>query len=153
MLEDHRTERYTFGLIRIVEKCWNKVYDSAFISHRTLWSELVFFVIVILIKIYNLEKVENLSDRSVQHLLSIFRINLTTQVRQHDVPAGKHALISVKQPRGQLVAIRARPVTQAESSPRELRLWKDCDVVQVRSKTRNGENCMDRDKSETSNDG
>lgn len=57
------------------------------------------------------------------------------QVRQHDVPPGKQALISVKQPRGQLVAIRARPATQAtqaESSPRELRLWKDCDVVQVR---------------------
>lgn len=52
-------------------------------------------------------------------------------VRQHDVPPGKHALISVKQPRGQLVAIRARPAaTQAESSPRELRLWNDCDVVQ-----------------------
>lgn len=54
------------------------------------------------------------------------------QVRQHDVPAGKHALISVKQPRGQLVAIRARSASQAESAPRELRLWKDCDEVQVR---------------------
>ncbi|KZC14511.1 hypothetical protein WN55_06972, partial [Dufourea novaeangliae] len=51
-------------------------------------------------------------------------------VRQHDVPPGKHALISVKQPRGQLVAIRARPATQAESSPRKLQLWKDCDLVQ-----------------------
>ncbi|CAL7941517.1 unnamed protein product [Xylocopa violacea] len=51
-------------------------------------------------------------------------------VRQHDVPPGKHALISVKQPRGQLVAIRVRPATQAETSPRGLRLWKDCDLVQ-----------------------
>ncbi|TGZ51593.1 Uncharacterized protein DBV15_11054 [Temnothorax longispinosus] len=51
-------------------------------------------------------------------------------VRQHEVPAGKHALIHVKQPRGQLVAVRARPATQAEAPPRELRLWQDCDVVQ-----------------------
>lgn len=54
------------------------------------------------------------------------------------MPPGKHALISVKQPRGQLVAIRARPAaTQAESSPRELRLWNDCDVVQVRDRREN----------------
>ncbi|XP_036139984.1 uncharacterized protein LOC118644124 [Monomorium pharaonis] len=51
-------------------------------------------------------------------------------VRQHEVPPGKHALIHVKQPRGQLVAVRARPATQAEAPPRELRLWQDCDVVQ-----------------------
>jgi len=51
------------------------------------------------------------------------------------VPAGKHALIHVKQPRGQLVAVRARPATQAEAPPRELRLWQDCDVVQVRKTT------------------
>lgn len=57
------------------------------------------------------------------------------QVRQHEVPAGKHALIHVKQPRGQLVAVRARPATQAEAPPRELRLWQDCDVVQVRKAT------------------
>jgi len=56
-------------------------------------------------------------------------------VRQHEVPAGKHALIHVKQPRGQLVAVRARPATQAEAPPRELRLWQDCDVVQVRKAT------------------
>lgn len=47
------------------------------------------------------------------------------------MPVGKHALIHVKQPRGQLVAVRARPATQAEPPPRELRLWQDCDVVQV----------------------
>lgn len=148
MLEDHRTE--WFGLICIIEKYWNRVsfyFSSDFTIQISLLRNRHPY------KVYNLERVENLPDRSVQHLLSIFRINLTTQVRQHDVPAGKHALISVKQPRGQLVAIRARPATQAESSPRELRLWKDCDVVQVRSKTRNGENCMDRDKSEKSNDG
>lgn len=51
------------------------------------------------------------------------------------MPAGKHALIHVKQPRGQLVAVRARPATQAEPPPRELRLWQDCDVVQVRKAT------------------
>jgi len=51
------------------------------------------------------------------------------------VPPGKHALIHVKQPRGQLVAVRARPATQAEPPPRELRLWQDCDVVQVRKAT------------------
>ncbi|XP_043269462.1 uncharacterized protein [Venturia canescens] len=51
-------------------------------------------------------------------------------VRQHEVPPGKHALITVRQPRGQLIAVRARPATQAEPPPRELLLWKDCDVVQ-----------------------
>lgn len=51
------------------------------------------------------------------------------------MPAGKHALIHVKQPRGQLVAVRARPATQAEAPPRELRLWQDCDIVQVRKAT------------------
>ncbi|XP_044012328.1 uncharacterized protein LOC122855201 isoform X2 [Aphidius gifuensis] len=51
-------------------------------------------------------------------------------VRQHEVPAGKHALITVRQLRGQLIAVRARPATQAEPPPRELRLWQDCDVIQ-----------------------
>ncbi|XP_048507374.1 uncharacterized protein LOC105683642 isoform X2 [Athalia rosae] len=51
-------------------------------------------------------------------------------VRQHEVPDGKYALISVRQSRGQLVAVRARPATQAEPPPRELRLWQDCDIVQ-----------------------
>lgn len=70
------------------------------------------------------------------------------QVRQHEVPAGKHALIHVKQPRGQLVAVRARPATQAEAPPRELRLWQDCDVVQVR-KASQGENWISCYKFET----
>ena len=48
------------------------------------------------------------------------------------MPKGKHALISVRQPRGQLVAVRARPANQAEPSPRQLRLWQDCDIVQVK---------------------
>ncbi|KAK0171076.1 hypothetical protein PV328_008838 [Microctonus aethiopoides] len=39
-------------------------------------------------------------------------------------------LISVRQPRGQLIAVRARPASQAEPPPRELRLWQDCDIVQ-----------------------
>ncbi|XP_035718354.1 uncharacterized protein LOC118440021 isoform X1 [Vespa mandarinia] len=51
-------------------------------------------------------------------------------VRQHEVPPGKYALISVGQPRGQLVAVRSRPATQGESPPRELHLWQDCDVIQ-----------------------
>ncbi|XP_008558829.1 uncharacterized protein LOC103579250 [Microplitis demolitor] len=51
-------------------------------------------------------------------------------VRQHEIPPGKHALITVRQPRGQLIAVRARPASQAEPPPRELRLWQDCDVVQ-----------------------
>ena len=58
-------------------------------------------------------------------------ILILLQVRQTEVPRGKHALISVRQPRGQLVAVRARPATQAEPPPRKLRLWQDCDIVQV----------------------
>lgn len=37
----------------------------------------------------------------------------------------------MRQPRGQLIAVRARPASQAEPLPRELRLWQDCDIVQV----------------------
>ncbi|XP_024945485.1 uncharacterized protein LOC107272534 isoform X2 [Cephus cinctus] len=51
-------------------------------------------------------------------------------VRQHIIPPGKYALISVRQTRGQLIAVRALPATQAEPPPRELRLWQDCDIVQ-----------------------
>lgn len=54
--------------------------------------------------------------KRIYFLSHTYVYNFTSQVRQHDVPPGKHALISVKQPRGQLVAIRARPAaTQAES--------------------------------------
>ncbi|XP_034934803.1 uncharacterized protein [Chelonus insularis] len=51
-------------------------------------------------------------------------------VRQHEIPPGKHALITVRQPRGQLIAVRARTANQAEPPPRQLRLWQDCDIVQ-----------------------
>ncbi|KAJ8683346.1 hypothetical protein QAD02_019138 [Eretmocerus hayati] len=50
-------------------------------------------------------------------------------IRQHEVPEGKHPLISVRQPRGQLIAVRSKPPTQGEPPPRELRLWDDCDIV------------------------
>ena len=53
------------------------------------------------------------------------------QIRQHEVPEGKHPLISVRQSRGQLIAVRSKPPSQAEPPPRELKLWDDCDVVKV----------------------
>lgn len=54
-----------------------------------------------------------------------------SQVRQHEIPPGKYALISVRQPRGQLVAVQAQPATENERPPRKLSLWQDCDIVQV----------------------
>jgi len=83
------------------------------------------------IEIKNFGQAEYVSDSNRLNDIRARRV----QVRQHEVPPGKHALIHVKQPRGQLVAVRARPATQAEPPPRELRLWQDCDVVQVRKAT------------------
>ncbi|XP_073982377.1 uncharacterized protein isoform X2 [Rhodnius prolixus] len=57
-------------------------------------------------------------------------------VRQQKVPNGKHALISVYQPEGQLVNIRsqsslyARPTQSPNPHLSTLKVWKDCDEVQ-----------------------
>ncbi|XP_011559939.3 uncharacterized protein LOC105390349 [Plutella xylostella] len=68
----------------------------------------------------------------------VYPRNLTCYyaVRQHEVPAGKHALIVVKQPNGQLVSIRsqkalyATPEQDRGNNGRELKVWQDCDEVQ-----------------------
>ncbi|KAL1140628.1 hypothetical protein AAG570_000558, partial [Ranatra chinensis] len=68
----------------------------------------------------------------------VYPRNLTCYyaVRQQSVPQGKHALIAVSQPHGQLINIRsqsalyARP-TQSTSPPlARLKVWKECDEVQ-----------------------
>ncbi|GFG32351.1 hypothetical protein Cfor_10995 [Coptotermes formosanus] len=69
----------------------------------------------------------------------IYPRNLTCYyaVRQHDVPEGKQALIAVRQPKGQLVAIRSQSALYGPSSQqqqqhrsRELKVWSECDDVQ-----------------------
>ncbi|XP_016842459.1 uncharacterized protein LOC100122993 [Nasonia vitripennis] len=64
-------------------------------------------------------------------------------IRQHEVPEGKHPLISVRQPRGQLIAVRSKPPTQGEPPPRELRLWNDCDLVKDHVTIYDGYNTME----------
>lgn len=52
------------------------------------------------------------------------------------MPQGKHALIVVKQPNGQLVSIRSQKALYApsqqnrENNGRELKFWQQCDEVQ-----------------------
>lgn len=67
----------------------------------------------------------------------VYPRNLTCYyaVRQHEVPQGKHALIVVKQPNGQLVSIRSQKAlysTEQErrNNGRELKFWQQCDEVQ-----------------------
>ncbi|KAK6625096.1 hypothetical protein RUM43_005387 [Polyplax serrata] len=69
----------------------------------------------------------------------VYPRNLTCYyaVRQHQVPSGKHAVISVRQPNGQLVAIRSsaslygrNSQQQTDQPVKELRVWSACDEVQ-----------------------
>jgi hypothetical protein len=60
---------------------------------------------------------------------------------QHEVPPGKHALITVKQPKGNLVWIMAgsqqtqqqqpgKTIEKEKTKPK-LQTWDECDVIQV----------------------
>ncbi|CAH1403619.1 unnamed protein product [Nezara viridula] len=57
-------------------------------------------------------------------------------VRQQAIPKGKHALISVYQPEGQLVNIRSQsalyiaPTQTSNSHFKSLKVWEECDEVQ-----------------------
>ncbi|KAG5680520.1 hypothetical protein PVAND_010026 [Polypedilum vanderplanki] len=55
-------------------------------------------------------------------------------VRQHDVPPGKHALITVKQPKGNLVWIMAGSQNSIKNEKEKfkprLQTWHECDFVQ-----------------------
>ncbi|KRG07731.1 uncharacterized protein Dmoj_GI16841, isoform F [Drosophila mojavensis] len=82
----------------------------------------------------------------------IYPRNLTCYyaVRQHDVPHGKHALILVKQPKGNLVWIStqetsatnkmAPPPPSASDKDKKLeprlKTWNDCDYIQENVKTK-----------------
>ena len=62
-------------------------------------------------------------------------------VEQHDVPRGKHALIQVKQPRGNLIWISTQDTTSSKLVPNtnekdkkfepKLKTWTNCDHIQV----------------------
>ncbi|KAK9889675.1 hypothetical protein WA026_007054 [Henosepilachna vigintioctopunctata] len=62
----------------------------------------------------------------------VYPRNLTCYyaVRQHEIPQGKHALITVRQPKGQLVYIRSQSALYGTASTRELKVWDDCNDVQ-----------------------
>ncbi|XP_034252520.1 uncharacterized protein LOC117652003 [Thrips palmi] len=69
----------------------------------------------------------------------VYPRNLTCYyaVRQHEVPAGMHALVTVSQPDGQLTAVRSTGPAGASSRSsatrgptRGLRVWQECDEVQ-----------------------
>lgn len=54
----------------------------------------------------------------------VYPRNLTCYyaVRQHEVPTGKHALITVRQPKGQLIYIRSQAALYGTASTRELKV-------------------------------
>ncbi|CAH1119117.1 unnamed protein product, partial [Phaedon cochleariae] len=62
----------------------------------------------------------------------IYPRNLTCYyaVRQHEIPPGKHALITVRQPKGQLISIRSQSALYGTATPRQLKVWDACDDVQ-----------------------
>ncbi|XP_050310643.1 uncharacterized protein LOC126746434 [Anthonomus grandis grandis] len=62
----------------------------------------------------------------------IYPRNLTCYyaVRQHEIPHGKHAIITVRQPKGQLISIRSQSSLYGTATPRELKVWNACDDVQ-----------------------
>ncbi|XP_074031451.1 uncharacterized protein [Leptinotarsa decemlineata] len=62
----------------------------------------------------------------------IYPRNLTCYyaVRQHEIPPGKHALITVRQPKGQLISIRSQSALYGTATPLELKVWDACDDVQ-----------------------
>lgn len=53
----------------------------------------------------------------------------TCQIEKHGF-AGKHAIITVRQRKGQLVSIRSDAALHGTATPKELRVWSDCDAVQ-----------------------
>lgn len=47
-----------------------------------------------------------------------------------DFVLGKHAIITVRQPKGQLISIRSQSALYGTATPRELKVWNACDDVQ-----------------------
>ncbi|KAI4460831.1 cubilin [Holotrichia oblita] len=62
----------------------------------------------------------------------VYPRNLTCYyaIRQHEVLPGRHALIIVRQPKGQLISIRSQSALYGTASTRELKVWNACDDVQ-----------------------
>lgn len=61
-------------------------------------------------------------------------------ILQHDVPPGKHALITVKQPKGNVLWIQTpknlpgankKKNSEKEKFVPHLTTWDDCDIIQV----------------------
>lgn len=69
----------------------------------------------------------------------VYPRNLTCYyaVRQHDVPPGKHALIIMRQPKGNLIWINSETVatitarSDKDKFISKLQTWDECDSVQV----------------------
>lgn len=61
---------------------------------------------------------------------------------QHDVPPGKHAIITVRQPKGDLLWIQTPTSTEPGKKKNDkdqfmpqLTTWDDCDAIQVKKNT------------------
>lgn len=54
---------------------------------------------------------------------------------QHEVPPGKHAIITVRQPKGDLLWIQTVLISKKKNDKEkivpEVTTWDDCDIVQV----------------------
>lgn len=65
----------------------------------------------------------------------VFQFNIFFFIRQHEVPPGKHALITVRQPKGNLVWIQTQTSStkknEKEKFTPRIRTWDECSNVQV----------------------
>lgn len=64
-------------------------------------------------------------------------VHLLKFIFQHDVPPGKHALIVVRQPKGNLVWISTQTSSTQKNEKEKfiptINTWEECDNVQVNS--------------------
>lgn len=72
-------------------------------------------------------------DKTIFHVHTFF--NSFFFIRQHEVPPGKHALITVRQPKGNLVWIQTQTSStkknEKEKFTQRISTWDECSNVQV----------------------
>lgn len=68
----------------------------------------------------------------------VYLIHIFNPSTQHDVPPGKHALITVRQLKGESMWIQAsssaaanKKKTDKQKDHPQLTTWDDCDIIQV----------------------
>lgn len=74
-------------------------------------------------------------DYIYQRIRKLFFLNKKNCNLQHDVPPGKHALIIVRQPKGNLIWIASEASTAKKNEKEKfiptINTWDECDNVQV----------------------